>query len=213
MLYGKGSRPTTHRPGEITYGGDNPFSKSRSEFTKGRKQFMKITFVGKKLELRQSTKSWAEKKLSKLDKYFEDDADIKLVIGKIRDKFTIECTVLARGTIFRVEETEDDLFLAIDHIVPAIERQIRKNKTRLSKRLRSGAEMAPTETDDIFKEEKEFNIVRIKAIPKKPMSPEEAILQMNLLGHNFFIFENSDLSDVSLVYKRKDGDYGLIEFQ
>ncbi len=175
---------------------------------------MKITFVGKKMEIRQSQKNWAEKKLGKLDRYFDDDADVKLVIGKIRDKFTIECTVSARGTIFRVEESDDDLFLAIDHVVPAIERQIRKNKTRLAKRLRSGAaETAVADEPDTFNEEKEFNIVKTKIVSKKPMSPEEAILQMNLLGHNFFIFENSQLSDISLVYKRKDGDYGLIEFE
>jgi putative sigma-54 modulation protein len=175
---------------------------------------MKITFVGKKMEIRQSQKNWAEKKLGKLDRYFDDDADVKLVIGRIRDKFTIECTVSVRGTIFRVEESDDDLFLAIDHVVPAIERQIRKNKTRLAKRLRSGAaEIAVADEPDVFNEEKEFNIVKTKIVSKKPMSPEEAILQMNLLGHNFFIFENSDINDISLVYKRKDGDYGLIEFE
>ena len=175
---------------------------------------MKLTFVGKKFEIRQSQKDWAERKLGKLDKYFDDDADVKLVMGKIRDKFTVECTVSVKGTIFRVEESNDDLYLAIDHIVPAIERQIRKNKTRLAKRLRSGAtEQAVADEPEIATEEKEFKIVKTKVVPKKPMSPEEAILQMNLLGHNFFIFENSQLSDISLVYKRKDGDYGLIEFE
>ncbi len=175
---------------------------------------MKLTFVGKKFEIRQAQKDWAERKLGKLDKYFDDDADVKLVMGKIRDKFTVECTVSAKGTMFRVEEANDDLYLAIDHIVPAIERQIRKNKTRLAKRLRSGAaEQVIVDEPEIAPEEKEFKIVKTKAVPKKPMSPEEAILQMNLLGHNFFIFENSELNDISLVYKRKDGDYGLIEFE
>ena len=112
--------------------------------------------------------------------------------------------------IYRAEETDRDEFAAIDNVVDVIERQIRKNKTRLEKKLRETAFTAPAEIDDA-EEETEFKIVKTKKYAVKPMSPDEAILQMNLLGHEFFLFKNSNTDENNIVYKRHDGNYGLIE--
>lgn len=173
---------------------------------------MQFTYVGRKVEVTQSLKDWTEKKLRRLEKFFLEDADVKLTIGQQRGKFTVECTIRTKNTIFRVEEFEEDAYVAIDRIVPAIERQIRKHKTRLLKRLREDA-FEDFAANDIFHtvEEKEFNIVKEKHVDTKPMSPEEAILQMNLLGHNFFIFTEETNNTPALVYKRREGNYGIIE--
>jgi putative sigma-54 modulation protein len=133
---------------------------------------MKITYVGRKIDVTDSLKKWAEKKLSKLDKFFEDDADVKLTIGRQRGRFALECTIRTKNTIFRVEEIDNDAYVAIDHIVPAIERQIRKHKTRLMRRLREGAfdQFDAIEPSYAEEEEKEFKIVKKKRVDTKPMS-------------------------------------------
>ena len=176
---------------------------------------MKILSLGRQMNVWTAFKEVIEKKLSKLDKFFREDAEAKVTLtGEKGDRSVMEATVFTGGMIYRAEERADDAFAAIDKIVTVIERQIRKNKTRLEKRLRDSAfdvsnfEMG-TETD----EEKEFNVVRQKKIALKPMSTEEAILQMNLLGHSFFVFKDATTEETKLVYKRNDKDYGLIEME
>ncbi len=176
---------------------------------------MKVIISGRRIEIEERLKEIIEKKLSKLDKFFREDAEAKVTLtGEKGDRSVMEVTVFTGGMIYRAEERADDAFAAIDKIVTVIERQIRKNKTRLEKRLRENAFDATnfetgTETD----EEKEFNVVKQKKIALKPMSTEEAILQMNLLGHNFFVFRDAVTEETKLVYKRNDKDYGLIEME
>ena len=174
---------------------------------------MKYTFTGRKVELKQGLKDITQKKLDKLSKFFSDDAQANVTFSAERDRKTAEVTILYGGMIYRVEETNTDEVAAIDRIVDIIERQIRRNKTRLSKRLRDGAFEAGFAVADEPDEEKEFNIVKTKRYSAKPMSAEEAILQMNLLGHEFYVFKNSETDNNGVVYRRRDGDYGLIEIE
>ena len=176
---------------------------------------MKYTYTCKKVTLNDSIKEYAEKKISKLERYFREDGTSASVTFSVEKDHlcTVEITIRGNGTLLRAqtEAPDGDMRGAIDAAVGYIERQILKNKTRLSKRLRSEG-FPPAAPADAFEvaEEKEFNIVRTKRFSVKPMSTEEAILQMNLLGHSFFVFRNSDDESLSIVYQRKNGGYGLI---
>ena len=172
---------------------------------------MKITISGKQMSVRDSLKDAVEKKLHKFDKFFGADAPAYVTCKTRKGVKIMEITISYGGTVFRAEEESDTFITALDRTVEALERQIRKNKTRLEKTMKSGAfTIIEAEDDDEFDEEGEFHI-RTKTYPTRPMSVEEAILQMNLLGHAFFVFYNDDIDGVCVVYKRKDGDYGLIE--
>ena len=172
---------------------------------------MKITVSGKQMTVRPSLKELTEKKLAKFDRFFGDDAEVIVVYSCRHDLQYVEITIRYNGTLFRSEEGADTFQNAIDEAMESLERQIRKNKTRLEKRLRDGAfvDYAPP-VDDTDEEEGEFNI-RVKSFDVKPMSVEEAILQMNLLEHQFFVFRDADTEAPCVVYRRKDGDYGLIQ--
>ncbi len=175
---------------------------------------MRITFIEKKVEISDVLKDYAEKKIVKLDRYFRGDADAVVLFGIERGKHTAEITVHSDNTYFRASERTSDMYASIDSTVDSIVRQIHKNKTRLIKRLRKEAFDKSQPAVDIsnVEEEKEFSIVRTKHFSIKPMVPEEAILQMNLLNHNFFVFRNqADEDAFAVVYKRDDGGYGLIE--
>ena len=176
---------------------------------------MKCTFTCKKVALNDSIKEYAEKKISKLDRYFREGEAVASVTFSVEREHlcSAEITIRGGGPLFRAqtEAPDGDMRGAIDAAVGYIERQILKNKTRLSKRLRSEGFPPPAPTDDFeVAEEKEFHIVRTKRFSVKPMSPEEAILQMNLLDHSFFVFRNSEDDSLSIVYCRKNGGYGLI---
>ena len=176
---------------------------------------MKYTYTCKKVSLNESIKDYAEKKISKLERYFrEEDTTAFVTFSVEKDHLCIvELTIRGGSTLLRAqtEAPDGDMRGAIDAAVGYIERQILKNKTRLSKRLRSEGFPPPAPADDFeIAEEKEFNIVRTKRFSVKPMSAEEAILQMNLLGHSFFVFRDSDNESLSIVYQRKNGGYGLI---
>ena len=176
---------------------------------------MKYTYTCKKVSLNDSIKEYAEKKIEKLSRYFrEEDPSAAVTFSVEKDHLcTVEITIRGAGPLLRAqtEAPDGDMRGAIDAAVGYIERQILKNKTRLSKRLRSEGFPAPAPADDFeIAEEKEFNIVRTKRFSVKPMSAEEAILQMNLLGHSFFVFRDSENESLSIVYQRKNGGYGLI---
>lgn len=175
---------------------------------------MKYTYACKKISLNESIKEYAEKKISKLDRYFREDAHASVTFAVEKTHLcTVEITIRSGSTLLRAEaEAPDgDMRGAIDAAVGYIERQILKNKTRLAKRLRSEGFPAPVPQDDFaVTEEKEFHIVRTKRFSVKPMSAEEAILQMNLLDHDFFVFRNSEDDNLCIVYSRKNGGYGLI---
>ena len=177
---------------------------------------MKYTYACKKVSLNDSIKEYAEKKISKLERYFREDTTAFVTFSVEKDHLcTVEITIRGSGTLLRAqtEAPDGDMRGAIDAAVGYIERQILKNKTRLAKRLRSEGFPPPAPVDDFeVAEEKEFNIVRTKRFAVKPMSPEEAILQMNLLGHSFFVFRNTDDDNaICVVYTRNSGGYGIIE--
>ena len=169
---------------------------------------MKITIYGKQMTVRESLKSVIEKKLSKFDKFFGADTEAFVTCKTRKGDKIIEITVNYRGTTFRSEEENETFITALDRAMESLERQIRKNKTRLEKTIREEA-FADDEYEDEYIEEGEFDI-RIKSFSLKPMTAEEAILQMNLSGHDFFVFLDADSGDTSVVYKRREGSYGLI---
>ena len=175
---------------------------------------MKYTYACKKVSLNESIKEYAEKKISKLERYFREDTTAFVTFSVEKDHLcTVEITIRGGGTLLRAqtEAPDGDMRGAIDAAVGYIERQILKNKTRLAKRLRSEGFPPAAPADDFeVAEEKEFNIVRTKRFAVKPMSPEEAILQMNLLDHDFFVFRSSEDDSLCIVYQRKNGGYGLI---
>ncbi len=176
---------------------------------------MKFTFTDKKVNLPGKVHAYAEKKVGKLDRYFKTEADASITFSVEKDRNVCEVTVRAGSMIFRASESTSDMFASIDASVATLERQIRKNKTRLAKRLREDAFERTVEEISSFvpdPEEEEFRIVRSKRFPLKPMTVDEAILQMNLLEHTFFAFRNEENEGTfAVVYRRRDGGYGLIE--
>ncbi len=175
---------------------------------------MKFTFTDKKVNIPDKVHTYAEKKVGKLDRYFKADAEAAIVFSVQKDCNQVEVTVRSGGTIYRVSESTSDMFASIDAAVSSIERQIRKNKARLEKRLRTDAFERSVDEISSFapdEPEEEFQILRTKRFPMRPMSVEEAILQMNLVGHTFFAFRDAELDgSFAVVYKRNDGGYGLI---
>lgn len=170
---------------------------------------MKITVYGKQMTVRESLKGTIEKKLLKFDKFFGSETEAIVTCKARKGVKIIEITILYGGTTFRSEEESDTFITALDRATEGLERQIRKNKTRLEKMMKKGAFVIDEDDDDEFEEEEEFSI-REKTYPPKPMSAKEAILQMNLLGHAFFVFCDDETHETCVVYKRKDGGYGLI---
>ena len=171
---------------------------------------MKTLIVAKQITVTDDLKAIIEKKLEKFDKFFNDNASASVVLSRKREKEILELTITVGSTLFRAEEESDTFRNALDNAVDIIERQIRKNKTRLQKRLRDGYfDNAVYDIEPDEDEEAPFKI-REKTFPFRPMSVEEAILQMNLLGHQFFVFVNADTEKTNVIYKRKDNDYGLI---
>lgn len=175
---------------------------------------MTYTIFTKKFNLADSSKEKIMDKVKRLDKFFDDDStECKIVVSEIRDDMIVEITFPYKGFIIRAESQNHDMLTAVDDCLTGIDRQIRKNKTKLSKRLRdSGFEnyVAMNDTPEV-EEESEFKIIKRKSFSAKPMMVEEAILQMNMLGHSFFVFTNPDTMAPNIVYKRKDGNYSLIE--
>ena len=170
---------------------------------------MKITIYGKQMTVRDSLKLAIEKKLAKFNKFFGEETEAFVTCKTRKGAKILEITVNYGGTTFRSEEESETFITALDRAAEGLERQIRKNKTRVEKVVKRGAFVITEEDDDEYIEEEEFNI-RVKTFPFKPMTAEEAILQMNLLGHSFYAFTDADTGKVAVVYKRKVGDYGMI---
>ena len=174
---------------------------------------MKFQYSEKKVKLPGNVHAYAEKKVMKLARYFEEDAEALVVFSVEKNRNNVELTVHGAGTWFRARESTSDMFASIDAAVGTIEGQIRKNKTRLARRLRQDA-FARTVEETSFAEEQEdeLQIVRVKQFHMKPMRREEAVLQMNLLEHNFFAFRDEDNGGCfAVVYRRNDGGYGIID--
>lgn len=175
---------------------------------------MIINFTGKNMDVTEALRNVTEKKMGKLDKYFQKDIVGNVTFSSEKNRKIIEVTINLPGTIIRAEESSDDMYASIDRAVDVLQRQIRKHKTKLQKRYKNtetirfeNVESLPVENhdDDLPK------LVKTKKFFLKPMTSEEAVLQMELLGHNFFVFMDGDTGSVNVVYKRKDNNYGLIE--
>ena len=177
---------------------------------------MKFQYSEKKVNLPENVHAYAEKKVMKLARYFEEDAEALIVFSVEKNRNKVELTVHGAGTWFRASESTSDMFASIDASVATIEGQIRKNKTRLARRLKQDAFIRSVQEETSFApetvDEDDYSLVRVKTFYFKPMTREEAILQMNLLEHNFFAFRDEDNGgSFAVVYRRNDGGYGLIE--
>ncbi len=175
---------------------------------------MKITYTARKVTLKDNFKERVEKKLKKYDRVFSDDAEAMVKVTVYKNRQTVEITINDNGMIYRVEDTKAEMNEALDVDMDKLARQIRKNKTRLAKRLRESAFDEPLVEDEGEEEneaEVEYELFRTKKVSLKPMSPDEAILRMNMVDHKFFMFLNSDTDKISVVYIRDNGDYGMLE--
>ena len=174
---------------------------------------MNVTITGRKVNLRNNFKELAVKKLSRFDRIFEENALAKVVVTLEKNRQTVEITITSEGMIYRAEATDFEMNDALDKVISALGKQIRRNKARLNKKVHAAAleeyiEENPSNADG---SEEEYKIVRTKHFPVKPMSVEEAVLQMELLNHQFFMFRNQSNNEINVVYKRKSGNYGLLE--
>jgi ribosomal subunit interface protein len=176
---------------------------------------MYITVSGKNIEITSALKNVVEKKLSKLEKYFKPQIEAQATLSVEKNRQIIEVSIFFGGVVLRAEEVHDDMYAAVDLVVDSLEGQIRKQKTKLQKKYHDDSLRFQSIPDFKYNDDdvNEPRIVRTKRFAMKPMSAEEAVLQMELVGHNFFVYQDADSSDVNVVYKRKDGNYGLIESQ
>lgn len=184
---------------------------------------MNIHIRGEHMLITEALRDYASKKIGKLERYFERplDTDVHITLSVIRELHTVEVTIPIPGLVLRAEERSEDMYASIDLVMEKLEQQIRKHKTKVSKKIRHGAgqkavfkeavvapiAVAEEDADD----DDLYDVVKTKRFQLKPMDVEEAILQMNLVGHNFYVFSNADTREVNVVYKRNDGRYGLIE--
>lgn len=173
---------------------------------------MKYNIRGDKMVITEAIKDYTETKLGKLEKYFKEDDITANVLTRVRGNSQIvEVTIPTDKFILRSEEENDDLYAAIDLVTDKLERQIRKNKTRLNRNIKDSVKEFNFDFDIKDEEEAKEKVVKRKNIEMKPMDEEEAILEMELLGHSFFVYKDMDTKNICVLYKRKDGDYGLIE--
>lgn len=182
---------------------------------------MKLSVRGQQIEVTEALRDYVDKKLHRLDKYFDAPlaSEGNVTLSVVRGLHTVEVTIPLPGVVLRAEDRSDDMYKSIDAVVDKLERQIRKHKTKLNRKFRQEGSLktiteVPVQADAVpsaQQTEEEFEVVRTKRFTLKPMDVEEAILQMNMVGHNFFVFSNIDTQEVSVVYKRNDGRYGLIE--
>ena len=178
---------------------------------------MEVTMKSKNIELSKAIREYAEKKVLKLQRFFEGDSvNAQVVVSAEKGLHIAEVTIQVNGLLLRGEEKTGDMYASIDGAVDKIERQIRKYKTKINRRLRqTGARIVEAEFSpgiaDLEERHEEARIVKTKRFAMKPMSTQEAVMQMELLGHDFFVFFNSDTDEVNVVYRRRDGNYGLIE--
>ena len=178
---------------------------------------MKYKILCKQVELADSSKDKVIAKVNKLDKFFATDDECKIQISEQKEHMVVEITFMYKGFLIRSEARNRDLLTAVDICLSNIDRQIRKNKTKLARRLRDDAlenysvDLPLTGTKEAKDNKEEFKIIKVKKFAVKPMMVEEAILQMNMLGHDFFVFNDPDTMNTNIVYRRKDGNYALIE--
>ena len=172
---------------------------------------MNFIISGKNIEVTSGLKDAIEQKLGKLERYFTPETEIIVTLSVEKERQKIEVTIPVKGSIIRSEQTSNDMYVSIDLVEEVIERQLRKYKNKLIAQHQSGGSFQPAYLEQDFDEDEEVKIVRTKRFDIKPMYPEDACVQMELLGHNFFVFYNAETDQVNVVYKRKGNTYGLIE--
>lgn len=172
---------------------------------------MRVIVYGKNIEVTEGLRNMLEKKLSKLDKYFVPEVEATATLSTQKNMHILEVQIKINGSFLRAEEATEDMYGSIDKVVDKLEGQLRKHKTKIERKYKEQATIRFDSIPESGKNQEENRIVKTKRFPIKPMSPEEASLQMDLIGHNFFVFLNSESDEVNVVYKRKDGNYGLIE--
>ena len=172
---------------------------------------MKFIISGKNIEITQGLRSAVESKIGKLEKYFTQDTEVHVTLSVEKDRQKIEVTIPVKGSIIRSEQTSNDMYVSIDLVEEVIERQLKKYKNKITDKHQSGVNVQQAFIEKEYPEEEEVQIVRTKKFDIKPMYPEDACIQMELLGHNFFVFFNAETEQVNVVYKRKGNTYGLIE--
>ncbi|MCI5758960.1 ribosome hibernation-promoting factor, HPF/YfiA family [Bilifractor sp. LCP19S3_H10] len=172
---------------------------------------MNITISGKNIEITDGLRAAVNEKLSKLERYFTPDTNVIVTLSVEKERQKIEVTIPVKGKIIRSEQVSNDMYVSIDLVEEVIERQLRKYKTKIIDKKQAASNFQKTYIDNDYMENEEIRIVRTKKFDIKPMYPEDACVQMELLGHNFFVFMNADTDQVNVVYKRKGNTYGLIE--
>ncbi|MBR3825692.1 MAG: ribosome-associated translation inhibitor RaiA [Lachnospiraceae bacterium] len=172
---------------------------------------MKFIIVGKNIELTPGLKGAVEDKLSKLDKYFNPDTEVHVTLSVEKERQKIEVTIPVKGSIIRSEQVSNDMYVSIDLVEEVIERQLKKYRKKIVDKKQSAASFSQAFIETVEEQDDEIKIVRTKKFDIKPMYPEDACIQMELLGHSFYVFCNAETDQVNVVYKRKGDTYGLIE--
>ena len=172
---------------------------------------MKFIIIGRNIDITEGLKSAVQEKLGKLERYFTPETEIHVTLSVEKDRQKIEVTIPVKGNIIRSEQVSSDMYVSIDLVEEVIERQLRKYKTKIVNQQQAGGNFQKEFVEDEFLEDEEVNIIRTKKFGIKPMYPEDACVQMELLGHNFYVFRNAETDEVTVVYKRKGNTYGLIE--
>ena len=172
---------------------------------------MKFIIIGRNIDITEGLKSAVQEKLGKLERYFTPETEIHVTLSVEKDRQKIEVTIPVKGNIIRSEQVSSDMYVSIDLVEEVIERQLRKYKTKIVNQQQAGGNFQKEFVEDEFLEDEEVNIIRTKKFGIKPMYPEDACVQMELLGHNFYVFRNAETDEVNVVYKRKGNTYGSIE--
>lgn len=172
---------------------------------------MKCIIVGRNIDVTPGLKAAVEDKIGKLDKYFNPETEVHVTLSVEKDRQKIEVTIPVKGTIIRSEQVSNDMYVSIDLVEEIIERQLKKYKNKIVDKKQTASDFSQAYVDNDYMDEEEIKIVRSKKFDIKPMYPEDACIQMELLGHSFFVFCNAETDQVNVVYKRKGDTYGLIE--
>lgn len=172
---------------------------------------MKFIISGKNIDVTDGLKAAIEEKIGKLERYFTPETEVHVTLSVEKERQKIEITIPMKGNIVRAEQVSDDMYVSIDLVEEVIERQLRKYKNKLVDRQQSAASLSKAFIEEEIEEDDEIKIIRSKKFGMKPMDPEEACIQMDLLGHNFYVFRNAATDEVNVVYKRKGNTFGLIE--
>lgn len=172
---------------------------------------MKIAISGKNIDVTEGLRAAVQDKLGKLERYFTPDTEVIVTLSVEKERQKIEVTIPVKGNIIRSEQVSNDMYVSIDLVEEVIERQLRKYKTKIVDKKQEGGNFQKAYIENDYMEDEEIRIIRSKKFGMKPMFPEDACVQMELLGHNFYVFRNAETDEVNVVYKRKGNTYGLIE--